>query len=178
MNILAKIFSPIASIADRIICVVAAITLAQGPNYIAQYTDVLSGAEMEARKTYEEVQGRATAKSMSVDDYIAKTIDETPRGIEAWNFVQDSKKSVERYQNYHEALLALQNSSLWKRPFVLTYYYDASVHEAINFEPNVPITTEGAVYGLIGVLIALVAIGLVKALLNLIFGKKKKTVKT
>lgn len=178
MNILAKIFSPIATIADRIICVVAAIALAQGPNYIAQYVDVLSGAEMESRKTFEDVQGRATARGMSVDDYIEKTVKETPREIEAWDFVQDSKKSVERYQKYHEALLALQNTTLWKRPFVLAYHFDQSVHEAIKFEPNVPITTEGAVYGLIGVLIALMAIGLVKALLNLIFGKKKKTVKT
>jgi len=178
MSKLMKIFSPVGALADRIICVFLAVLFAQGPTYIAQYMDVLSGAEMEARNTYENVENRANQRGLSVGEYVDKTIEETPRGIEAWDFVQDTKNTVDRYERYSKALTALKNSSLWKRPWVLATHFDQAIHKAIQFEPNVPITQEGAVYGLVGVVIALILIALVRGLFNLIFGKKKQKLKT
>ncbi|RMG22438.1 MAG: DUF2937 family protein [Bacteroidetes bacterium] len=177
MNKLVRIFNPVGALVDRIVCVVFAVLLAQGPTYIAQYIDVLSGAEMEARRTFEDVQERAIQEGLTVEEYIARTVEETPREVRAWDFVQDTKNTVERYQKYHKALVALENSSLWARPFVLAAHFDRSIHKAIRFEPNVPITYEGAVYALIGVLLALSLMALVRGIIGLIFGRKKTSEK-
>lgn len=173
MRWLSTLFSPIVTLTDRVVCVLFAVAFAQGPTYIAQYMDVLSGAEMEARNTYERVEDRAIQRGMGVNEYIQQTIEETPRGIEAWEYVQDTKGTVERYQRYRAALDALERSSPWTKPWVLAYHFESSIHKAIRFEPNVPLTYEGGMYGLVGVVLALLLIGAIKGLLRLFSGKRR-----
>lgn len=159
---------------DRIICLAFAIFFAQAPNYIAQYVDVLSGAHMEAERTFTKVSEQAMQFGMQADEYIRTTIEDTAEGSPARQLIEVTANTVKRFYNYQKALTAIKNATPWARPFVLLQHYDPQIHSAIDFEANLPITVEGGVYALIGLVIALLFISLFKYLFGVIFGTKKR----
>ncbi|RMG70709.1 MAG: DUF2937 family protein [Bacteroidetes bacterium] len=170
MSFLSKLFLPIGSLVDRLICVAFAVVLAQAPVYMAQYIDVLSGAQMEAGKVYEELSVAARAFDLEVDPYLDKLAENADPMVRSNAEVQQN--SVRRYRRYTEALKALRDRSAWVRPFMLMRHYDPSIHAAMDFEPNVPLTIEGAVYAGLGVLLALMVMAFFKWLAGLIFRKR------
>jgi hypothetical protein len=150
----------IGTLTDRIVCLVCAVVLAQVPVYIAQYTDVLSGAHMEAKKVYDEVVEVANNYQLSVEQFLEEMGSNPDEKVRDMSGIQQN--TVDRYLRYDKALTALTKGSLWLKPFALIRHFDPSVHEAMFFEPNVPLTFEGAIYAFLGLLIALLLIGLVK----------------
>lgn len=171
MSILSKIFAPLGRLFDRIVCVVFAVVLAQAPVYMAQYIDVLSGAQMEAGKLYAELEGAAQAFGLEVDPYLDKLAANADPMVS--NNAQIQQNAVGRYYRYSEALAALRDRSPWVRPFQLIRHYDPSIHAALDFEPNVPLTIEGAVYAGLGVLLALLVMGFFQWLGGVIFRKRR-----
>jgi hypothetical protein len=171
MSLLSKVFSPIGSLLDRVICVVFAVVLAQAPVYMAQYIDVLAGAQMEAGKVYEELTVAARTFDLEVDPYLDKLASNADPMVR--NSAEVQLNAVARYRRYTEALKALRDRSAWVRPFMLMRHYDPSVHAAMDFEPNVPLTIEGAVYAGLGVVLALLVMALFKGLGRLIFRKRR-----
>ncbi|GAB4429865.1 MAG: hypothetical protein OHK0039_48540 [Bacteroidia bacterium] len=167
MSILRKIFAPVGSLIDRILCVVFAVVLAQAPVYMAQYIDVLSGAQMEAGNLYRDIERLASGYSLTVEEYLAQLAGNPDRMVS--ENAQMQQTAVLRYRRYTDALGDLRESSAWGRPFALMRHYDPAIHAALNFEPNVPLTTEGAAYAGLGIVLALLLIGLVKWIGSLIF---------
>ena len=173
-------FGSIGSVIDRILCVVFAVVLAQAPVYIAQYIDVLAGAQMEAQKTYDDLDNRAAKYEMTVKEFLDRLLENSDPLVR--ENAEATASTVDRYVRYSAALDDLLNSSALSRPFKLMKHYDPSIHAAMKFEPNVPLTIEGAFYALAGVLIALLIIGFFRMIFNKIFtssesenAKKSKT---
>lgn len=171
MSFFLNIFGSIGSLADRIICVVFAVVLAQAPIYMGQYINVLSGAQMESQKTYDDIESRAKKYQLSVDEFIERLI-ANPDDLVREN-AEVSMNAVERYKDYTEALNALLNSNIWLKPFRLMQHYDPSIQAALQFKPGVPLTLEGVVYGLIGVVLAMLLISLFKRIWKSVMPKKK-----
>lgn len=171
MSILSPVTRSIGTLTDRILCIVFAIVFAQAPVYMAQYIDVLSGAQMESRKLYDDLVERASKYDLTVEEFLERLLS-NPDALVKEN-AEVSQSAVMRYKNYTEALDALLNSAAWVRPFRLMKYYDPSINAAIHFEPNVPLTWEGIAYGFIGMVIALLLIALFTRIFQAIFRKKK-----
>ena len=160
-------FGSIGSLADRVICVLFAIILAQAPVYISQYVNVLAGAQMESEKIYDDLENSAAKFNLTLDEYLGRLLS-NPDPMVKEN-AEVSSSAVNRYRQYSEALDALLNSSVWSKPFRLMQYYDQSIHAAMKFEPNVPLTYEGGFYALAGVLIAMLILGLFRTIFGKIF---------
>ena len=158
MSFLKKFFGLFGNLGDRLVCVFFAFLFTQVPTYINQYTDVLAGAKMEAQKTYVELDESAAEFNLTVDAYLKKLVANEDAMVR--ENAEVSLNAVERYRRYQEAFEALTSASLWTRPFSLLKHYDKSIHAAMQFETNIPITVEGGVYAFVGVLIGLLAIAL------------------
>ncbi|MDX2245739.1 MAG: DUF2937 family protein [Bacteroidia bacterium] len=174
MSFLTPIAKYFGTIADRIICVVFAVVFAQVPVYIAQYIDVLSGAQMESQKMYDDLVGRAQKYELTIEEFLER-LKANPDVLVKEN-AEASESAVNRYKNYTDALNALLHSSVWSKPFRLMKHYDPSIHSAMQFEPNLPLTGEGLIYALLGVVVAVLLIGLISSLFRVLF-KRKKTEK-
>jgi hypothetical protein len=174
MALFSKTFKPIGAVLDRIICVVMALLLAQFPVYYAQYLDVLSGARMAASKTYEDMQTRlgpqAQQRGLSVDELVEQlTRNDDPLVRELSGVNQDA---IVRYQAYSEAFEALKQAPVWQRPFALSRHFDNDIHQAIQFEPNVPLTLEGVIYAFLGILLGMLLAGLLRRIWKALFKSK------
>jgi hypothetical protein len=172
MAFLKFFFGSVGSLVDRVVCVLFAIALAQAPVYIAQYIDVLAGAQMESQKTYDDLEERAAKFDLTLDEFLTRLIN-NPDPLVKEN-AEASASTVDRYKRYTEALNALLYGSVWAKPFLLARHYDPSINAAMHFEPNVPLTMEGAVYALAGVLIAMLIMGFFRFIFGKIFGGKKE----
>jgi hypothetical protein len=64
-------------------------------------------------------------------------------------------EAVTRVDTLQSAQTALQDASLWARPFVFLRHVDSSIAHAtwVIFKPAVPTTVEGLVYALCGMLV-------------------------
>ena len=155
-----RILRPIGTLFDRIFCLGLAVVLAQFPVYLNQYIDVLSGAQQEAQTTFRDLEQAAAGFQLRVDEYLQRLQENTDPMVQA--NAEVSQRVVDRYRRYTEALGDLTSTSVWGRPFALAKHYDPAIHSAMRFEPNIPLTWEGAIYTLIGLVLALGLIGMVK----------------
>jgi Protein of unknown function (DUF2937) len=172
---MSRIFSFFGSLADRIFSVAMALLFALVPTYMAQYTDVLAGAQMESGKLYQELTEVASKYNLSAHDYLEQLSKNTDPMVR--DNAEVSLSAVKRYLKYTEALEALKSASIWNRPFRFLRYYDQTISDAMIFEPNVPLNLEGIAYALAGVLVALLIVALLRGLLYLFGVGKKKTVR-
>lgn len=157
-----SLFTSFGNLADRLICVAFAIVFAQVPVYMAQYIDVLAGAQMESGKMHKELEEVASNYNLRIPEYLDKLMNNPDPMVR--DNVAIQKNAEDRYQKYSLALTNLTERSVWVRPFYLIRHYDPSIHAAMHFEPNFPFTWEGAIYAILGVIVALMLIGLVKTI--------------
>ncbi|MEL6672147.1 MAG: DUF2937 family protein [Bacteroidota bacterium] len=165
------ILKPLGNVADRIICVVMAVLLAQLPVYINQYVDVLSGAKQESEITYKELVSIASSYNRSVDEYLEELMANPDRMVR--DNAEVSQSTVQRYKKYAQALEALSTGPSWMRPFKLARHYDANIHSAIQFEPNIPLTFDGLLYGFVGLLLGMALVGIFRSIWRSLTGNKK-----
>ena len=157
---------------DRIICIVLVVIFMQLPMYINQYVDVLSGARMEAKRTYDDMESRAGENGLSIAEFVKRLKDNEDVIVRESGEV--SENVVSRYEKYSEALEALTTGSVWVRPFRLMAHYDPTINAAIRFEPGLPLNIEGIIYGIAGLAFSLLIVGLGRGLAKRLFGKKKR----
>ena len=79
-----------------------------------------------------------------------------------------SQRAVARYQRYQEAYRALITANVWTRPFVFLAHYDRTIAGAMHFEPGIPFTWEGGIYGLVGLLLAMLLLALLRRIVRAI----------
>ncbi|WNJ21256.1 DUF2937 family protein [Pontibacter sp. G13] len=162
MSILAALFRPIGTFLDRIFCLVVAVMLTQFPAYMSQYVDVLSGAHMEAERSYVELEDLAVKYHLTVQEYLS-TLARNDNAMVREN-IEKQQQDVDRFMGYDQALTALREASVWTKPLVLAEHFNPAIHDAMAFEPQVPMTEEGVVYALIGLILALTIISILKGM--------------
>lgn len=159
----------VGNLADRILCVVAAIILLQAPIYMNQYQNVLSGAQMESEISYERLRQIAADFEQTLTEYLDELLaNDNPKVVAN---AEADQEQVERYESYSDALESLQSASVMTRPFVFASHYDPAIASAVIFEPGLPMTMEGFVYALVGIVGMMLLIALIKR----IFGLNKRT---
>lgn len=162
-----RIFNFFGNLTDRIITVLLALILSQVPIYMNQYTQVLSGAHMESESTFLELEARAAQYNQTVEAFLYElTQNEDPK---VKDNAEVSLNTVERYLDYDKALRSLEASNAFTRPFNFIKHFDQRIRTALNFKPGILLTWEGFIYGLIGVILAMILMGL----FGKIFTKKK-----
>ncbi len=161
-------FRSLGSLADRILCVAAAIVLLQAPIYMNQYQNVLAGAQQEAERSYLRLQQIAADFDQTLREYINELLTNVNPKVVA-NAEEDAEKMA-RYEKYTASLAAFQQANVFSRPFVFLQHYDPALGSAVEFQPGLPITMEGFAYALVGIVLMMILIGLVKR----VFGSEKR----
>ena len=141
------------TLADRIVSVLGALVFSQAPQFFEQYLRVLEGALAEARRNLAEARTKAAELGLTLEQFIdAHLRNNNPIFRKSGEVYQ---AAVERMQDYEGAYQSLSQASVWERPFSMLLHFDSDLFSAMHFTPGLPLTTEGLIYALIGVLFAL-----------------------
>lgn len=158
-------FRSLGNLTDRILCVLAAVVLLQAPIYMNQYQNVLAGAQLESSLSYNSLRLIAAEFDQTLREYIDELLaNDNPKVVA--NAEEDDEK-IKRYESYTASLEAFQQASVFSRPFVFLSNYDQRLGNAVEFQPGLPITMEGFVYALLGIVLMMLLIGIVKRLFGL-----------
>jgi hypothetical protein len=130
--------------------VVLAATLSQFPEYAQQYEQRLGGAVDELRIIVTEFELAATDFGLTRDEALARyaaTDDEFIRGRGI-----SMARIISRYETLSATLAEIRGATGFARLQRLPEYLDSEIGARAleNFEPAVPLTVEGVVYGLAG----------------------------
>lgn len=166
------------SLTDRILCVVGAVLLSQGPEFMQQYLQRLGGHLDEARRQLAVFQKTADQAGLTLDKFISQTAaNADPAVAKLGGVMADAAERVTSLQSAHDTLL---QAALWERPFVFVRHLDTGIARATAavYQPAVPTTAEGLVYALAGMLLmlALYHFGL-KRLFGLFFARSSAPAK-
>ncbi len=159
-----RLFRSLGSLADRILCVIAAVIFLQAPIYMNQYENVLAGAQKESSISFLRLTDIAGSFGQSLEEYLDELVaNENPKVTAN---AQEDKERLDRYIRYTEAQMAFEQANAFTRPFVFMKWYDPALGEAVVFQPGLPLTIEGFMYALAGLLLIMGLISLVKWLLG------------
>ena len=138
---------------DRILCVVGAVAFSQAPEFMQQYTQRLGGHLDEARRQLIQFEQAAGQSGLTLERFIAQTSTNADTAVAKLGGVMT--RAVSRVESLESAQNALQNASLWTRPFVFVRHLDSSIAHGTwsIFKPAVPTTAEGLIYALLGMLV-------------------------
>jgi hypothetical protein len=141
---------------DRVLCVLGAVLFSQLPEFIQQYTQRLEGHLDEARLQIEKFKDAAAQMGMTLDQLVAGSA-QGPGA--AGQLAAVVRSSVARVDKLASADAALRQASAWTRPFQFAAHLDLPIARATwdIFRPAVPVTAEGLVYALTGMIAALAA---------------------
>jgi hypothetical protein len=142
---------------------VVAALVSQFPEYAQQYEQRLGGAVDELRIIVTEFELAATNFGLTRDEALARyaaTDDEFIRGRGI-----SMARIISRYETLSATLSEIGGATGWQRFQRLPEYLDSEIGARAleNFEPAVPLTPEGVVYGLAGFISGYLALsGLVR----------------
>jgi hypothetical protein len=140
---------------DRLLCVAGAIGFSQGPEFIQQYLQRLGGHVDEAQRQLNQYRDVAAQSNLSLDQLITRSnANADPTMGRLGHVIQET---AVRLQALQEAQLAITQAPVWKRPLVFLEHFDVKIAHGTwdIFRPAVPVTVEGLVYALTGMLILL-----------------------
>lgn len=148
-----RLAGAVASVADRIVCVIFALLLSQLPQYMTQYYDVLTGAYYESGKTAGDIRKKASKNAVSAEEFVAILVGDAKKIVRDSGLVM--KGALERHERYKAAHEALSRSTLFSRPFIFVAYLDLDLTKELKYEPGLPLTLECAVYAGIGLMLGM-----------------------
>ncbi len=152
------------SLLDRLLCVAGAVAFSQFPEFVQQYLQRLGGHLDEARRQVAKFTETAAQSNLSLPQFIDRTSANTDTAVAKLGGVMQD--AVDRVNELSFANAAIHDASLWERPFVFLRHVDPEIASATweIYKPAVPTTTEGLVYAIVGVVVALgLYHGLIKA---------------
>ena len=131
--------------------------LSQFPEYLAHYRQRLGGRIDQARDRVAAITEDAAAKGMTVPDYIESFIASVPHSLEGARMHESFFKLADMEAAYQ----ALGTASTLQRPIAFIKHFDSDLVGATlgDFAPAVPLTSEGLVYGGVGVVAGLLLCG-------------------
>jgi hypothetical protein len=141
------------SLLDRALCVIGAVAFSQIPEFMQQYLQRLGGHLDEARRQLLQFQQAAAHSGLTLDRLIGQTAANADPAVSKLGGVMS--EAMDRVAALETAQSAIQNASLWSRPFIFVQKVDPAIAHATwtIFKPAVPTTAEGLVYALIGMLV-------------------------
>lgn len=165
----------INSLADWTAALLGALVFSQIPAFFMQYIHRLSGHVAELKGLTTEAQKLA---SPDIGQYIQKFL-ESPKShiAQQGEFLQ---LIFHRFARLNNDLSALQESSIWSRPFTFAAHFDFEVGRAalFSFQPSLTLSFESLIYALIGLGFGIGIYRLLKSILTSIssnFTKYKPT---
>lgn len=165
------------TLVDRIVSVIGAVIFSQLPQMIMQYKRVLEGALAEAAKNILVARSKAHELGLSLKEFINAHLRNSDPVFQKSGEVYE--QALLRHDNYQTALQALNDAGIWTRPFVFLKHVDGVLFSNMQFEPGLPLTVEGAVYALFGILCALALYhGVLKQPFRFFTRKKRKEKKS
>ena len=141
---------------DRILCVIGAVLLSQGPEFMQQYLQRLGGHLNESQRQLVSFQNAATRAGVPLDKFIIQTSANPDAGVSHLGTVMsNTAERTVSLQAAHDALLA---ATPWTRPLVFLRHLDFGIARDTwsVYTPAVPVTIEGLLYALAGMLLFLV----------------------
>lgn len=148
-----KIFSFINNLLDRLFVVAGAFLGSQIPQFIQQYTQRLAGNVDALQKLLTQLRNIALFSSKSLEQYIQKFRDSSdPDFISQADFMQGI---LMRWQDLHQTLDHLTQSSIWLRPYYFLKDLQPDVaHSTLeSFQPGLSLTIEGLCYAGVGMIL-------------------------
>ena len=145
------------SLLDRIVAVLGAVGGSQFPGYIQHYTQRLGGHVAEADQNiagWQKIANDATNGDIpGLAGFYLRSTD--PEVIAAGS---KCAADLARAAELRGALDALQDASVWGRPFAFMRHVDPEIADATlqSFSPNVPLDPEGLVYAALGLALGFV----------------------
>lgn len=138
---------------DRVLCVAGAVGFSQAPEFMQQYMQRLGGHLDEARRQLAQFEQAAAQSGLTLQRFIAQTSTNSDTAVAKLGSVM--MRASTRVESLQSAQDALQNASLWTRPFVFIRHLDTTIAQGTwsIFKPAVPTTGEGLVYALLGMLV-------------------------
>ena len=140
---------------DRVLCVVGAVLLSQGPEFMQQYLQRLGGHLAESQHQLVSFQDAATKAGVPLDKFIVHTSANADAGVSHLGTVMSA--TAERVASLQAAHDALLTASPWGRPFAFVRHLDYGIARDTwsVYKPAVPVTIEGLLYALAGMLLFL-----------------------
>ena len=140
---------------DRALCVLGAVSLSQAPEVFQQYLQRLGGNLDEARLVLARYESVARESGITLAQLVEATRAQASAPVaKLGGLIIEAQNRVEALAS---AELSLRLASVWTRPFVFFSHYDYGIVRGTwaAYKPAVPVTTEGAIYAVVGMGLAL-----------------------
>jgi hypothetical protein len=160
---------------DRILCVVGAVLLSQGPEFMQQYLQRLGGHLNESQRQMVSFHDAAKQANLPFESFVTQTKSNPDAGVSQLGKVME--RTTERTASLRAAHDSMLAASPWSRPFVFLRHLDYEIGRATwsVYKPAVPVTIEGVIYALAGMLIFLLIYHLGVKNLFALFRRKPAT---
>lgn len=143
----------LSNVIDRIFVVLGALVFMQMPLFMHQYQQQLIGHVAELQWQVNWMHKSAMESGKSLDGYITKFAHSADKDIAHQGEMMQIV--VKRWHHLSGGLLALQNATVLTRPIVFVYHinYDIMKSTLQTFAVGMPLTLEGVIYALFGMLV-------------------------
>ena len=138
---------------DRIFAVIGAFLFAQIPQFYQQYTTLLSGHLAELAFQIAQMEASAKSTDKTLNQLIQKFL--ASKDTDFYNQGVFMKTIVDRWTNFMDAMLALNEASFLGRPFTFIKYFDWQVSKETfhQFTFGFSFTIESLLYAIVGIFI-------------------------
>ncbi len=159
---------------DRAFAVVGALALTQTPAFFQQYIQQLSGRSLELKHQVEVLKGIAALSKKTLPQYISKFIESGDSDFASQG--QLIQYIVNRYDTLQTSWEAMQQASVWTRPYVFVKNMQWDIVQATlaDFHPAFTLTTEGLCYAFVGLLLGYSFYAILKRFVRLLFRKERR----
>lgn len=164
-------FRWLVKLIDRCFSVAGAVIFAQAPQFYEQYQQRLEGHLSELKLQMNFMNEAAEQSGKSLQEYIDKFLSSTDVDFSRQGILL--QKMSDRYQEMNQSLDSLHDTTPWTRPFVFLSNLEGSVAEGVveNFKIGIPLSLEGLVYALVGVIFGFSIFYLIAGIFRAIFSK-------
>lgn len=143
-------FKWLAGLLDRAFAVLGAVIFAQAPLFMQEYTQQLIGRTAELQLQVNAMRQAASLSGKTLEQLMQKFMSNSDPDVVLQGEVMQAL--VGRWHHLSEALSAMQESSLWSRPFAFLFHFNTDVFSSTfhQFRLGLPLTLEGGIYALFG----------------------------
>lgn len=135
---------------DRFFVVAGAFIFCQIPEFFQQYIQRLSGHVEELKRLVAQIQQAAAFSGKALPQYIEKFLSNSDQDFMSQGMLM--QQVVQRFNELQETLTAMQEASVFSRPFVFFTHFqkDIAIGTLSSFKPALALTYEGFFYALVG----------------------------
>lgn len=145
-------FKWVGGLIDRIFAAAGGVLFSQAPLFMKQYAQQLSGHAAELRYQVDAMRQAATNSGKTLEQFIQKFVESNDADFMRQGDIMSAM--VNRWYNTTDALAALQESSVFTRPFVFLTHMNWDIVKSTwtHYVFGLPFTLEGLVYAIIGII--------------------------